>query len=128
MGHDVARKKLQKSAERQRKGYQEKCRSVSFVRGDWVWKVDSVFHAGKLHEKNKGPFLIVSRTGPVTYETQETDGGRKSIVHVDKLYPYVPVDGEELCSWLPELVLFKDATRQSGVSSQDTASAASQVD
>ena len=47
---------------------------------------------------------------------------------MDKLYPYVPEDGEELCSWLPELVLFKDATCQSGVSRQDTASKASQVD
>ena len=68
LGHDVARRKLKQAAERQRKGYQEKCRSVFFNRGDWVWKVDSVFHAGKLHEKNKGPFLVVSRTGPVNYE------------------------------------------------------------
>ena len=33
LGHDVARRKLQKAAERQRKGYQEKCRTVSFKRG-----------------------------------------------------------------------------------------------
>ena len=74
-----------------------------------MWKVDSVFHAGKLHEKNKGPFLIVSRTGPVTFEIQETEGGRKSIIHVDKLYQYVAEDGEVLPSWLPKLLTVADA-------------------
>ena len=127
LGHDVARKKLQKAAERQRKGYQEKCRTVSFKRGDWAWKVDSVFHAGKLHEKNKGPFLIVSQTGPVNYETQEIEGGRKSIVHVDKLYPYVPEDGEVLVSWLPALLTVVEVGCQVEAIPIDTFSKASQA-
>ena len=127
LGHDVARKKLQKAAERQRKGYQEKCRTVSFKRGDWAWKVDSVFHAGKLHEKNKGPFLIVSQTGPVNYETQEIEGGRKSIVHVDKLYPYVPEDGEVLVSWLPALLTVAEVGCQVEAMPTDTFSKASQA-
>ena len=128
LGHDVARRKLKQAAERQKKGYQEKCRSVSFTRGDWVWKVDSVFRVGKLHEKNKGPVLVVSRTGPVNYEIQETDGGRKSILHVDKLYPYVPEDGEDLTSWLPQLHQLLDVSCQCDVSAHDTVSTACQVE
>ena len=70
LGHDVARTQLKQAAARQKKGYQEKCRIVSFVKGDWVWKVDSVYKAGKLHEKNQGPFLVISKPGPVNDEIQ----------------------------------------------------------
>ena len=114
-GHDVARNKLKQAAERQKKGYQEKCRTASFHRGDWVWKVDSVFHAGKLHKKNKGPFLVISKPGPVNYEIQESKHGRTSIVHVDKLYPYSPEVDEVMTSWLKEIPLQSDVSCQCDV-------------
>ena len=59
----------------------------------------------------------MSQTDPVTFETQETEGGRKSIVHVDKLYQYVPEDGEVLHSWLPNLLTVADAGCQVEISS-----------
>ena len=89
--------------------------------------MDSVFY-GKLHEKNKGPFLVVSCTGPVNYEIQEIEGGRKFILHVDKLYPYVPEDDEVLSSWLPLLPQHQDVSCQCDVNAQGTASTACQVD
>ena len=51
---------------------------------------------------NQGPYLILKKTGPVTYKIQEYKGGRKAIVHADKLYRYSQVDGEEIVLWLPE--------------------------
>ena len=70
----------------------------------------------------------MSRTGPVNFEIPETEGGRKSIIHVDKLYQYVPEDGEVLHSWLPKLLTVADAGCQIEISAKDTISKASQVD
>ena len=57
---------------------------------------------GKLHNRNLGPYLILNKTGPVTYEIQASSEGRKSTIHVDKLYPYRPDQDECLISWLPQ--------------------------
>ena len=100
IGHDVAREKLKTSAARQKKNYQERCREVSFKTGDWVWKIDSVLKPGKLHSKNLGPYLIINQSGPVNFEIQESKGSRKSIIHVDKLYPYTQREDEDLVSWI----------------------------
>ena len=69
-GHDVARKILEEAAVHQKRNYQNKCRELTFQRGDFVWKVDPVIRHGKLHQKNEGPFLVLKQTGPVTYMTR----------------------------------------------------------
>ena len=103
LGHDLAREKLKVAAERQKKGYQETCREVSFKRGDWVWKIDPLKRVGKLHVKNLGPYLVIAKTGPVNYQIQENENARLSIVHVDKLYPYTKSDNEVLLPWIAPL-------------------------
>jgi len=104
---------LKTAAARQKKNYQEKCREASFKNGDWVWKVDSALKPGKLRQKNLGPYLIINQTGPVTYTIQQQEGARESTLHVDKLYPYTPMVGEELVSWIPLLPIKVDTACQS---------------
>ena len=58
-------------------------------------------HTGKLHPKNVGPYLVLEKTGPVTYKIQESEGARESIMHVDKLYPFHPEEDQTMVSWLP---------------------------
>ena len=55
-------------------------------------------HTGKLHPKNVGPYLVLEKTGPVTYKIQEAEGARESIMHVDKLYPFPPEEGQVMVS------------------------------
>ena len=123
LGHDVARDKLKIAAARQKKNYQEQCRVANFCKGDWVWKVDSVLRPGKLHNRNLGPYLIINKSGPVTYEIQASSEGRKSTIHVDKLYPYRPEQDESLTSWLPqEPITLEIGTQVSEIPCQSVAS------
>ena len=98
------------------------------MRGDWVWKIDSVYKAGKLHEKNQGPFLVISRPGPVNYEIQQKENGRTSIIHVDKLYPYTPEDGEFLQSWLPVILPLQDGSCQCDIKDTNSMTTGCQTD
>ncbi len=43
---------------------------------------------------------MLAKTGPVTYKIQRHPQAEPDIVHVDKLMPYYPDFGEELCSWI----------------------------
>ena len=98
--HDFARQRLQQSARRQKKAYQEKTREVQFARGDWVWKNQPQLFPGKLYKKNTGPWLILAKMGPVNYKVQKDENSRPKIVHVDKLSRYFPEDDEILVSWI----------------------------
>ncbi len=55
---------------------------------------------GKLHYWNRGPWLVLAKTGPVTYKTQCYAEADPEIVHVNKLVPYQADFGEELQSSL----------------------------
>ncbi len=55
---------------------------------------------GKLRYTNRGPWLVLAKTGPVTYKIQRHPQVEPDIVHVDKLMPYYPDFGEELHSWI----------------------------
>ena len=98
--HAIARKQLDSSALRQKKGYSEKSRDAVFKPGDFVWKVDPVLRPGKLWKKNTGPWLVLKQTGPVDYKIQRSADSPVKVVHVDKLYPYHPEDGEILIIWV----------------------------
>ncbi len=63
----VTRANLKKSAKRQKRGYGEASCTVKFQRGDWVWRVYPSVPGGKLHGKNRGPWLVLAKTGPVTW-------------------------------------------------------------
>ncbi len=97
--HDHARKTLKTSAKRKRRSYGEPNRVVRFQRGEWVWRAYPR-QGGKLRYTNRGPWLVLAKTGPVTYKIQRHPQAEPDIVHVDKLMPYYPDFGEELHSWI----------------------------
>lgn len=99
LAHQVARVNLAKSARRQKKNYCDRSRDTQFYPGDWVWKLDPVLRPGKLHLKNDGPFLVLAVRGPVSYEIQRSAESRIQVVHVDKLYRYIPDPDEVLTPW-----------------------------
>ncbi len=55
---------------------------------------------GKLRYTNRGPWLVLAKTRPVTYKIQRHPQADPEIVHVDKLMPYYPDFGEQLYSWI----------------------------
>ncbi len=97
--HGRARKTLKTSAKCQRRSYGEPNRAVQFQRGEWVWRAYPR-QEGKLRYTNRGPWLVLTKTGPLTYKIQRHPQAEADIVHVDKLMPYYPDFGEELHSWI----------------------------
>ena len=55
---------------------------------------------GKLRYRNRGPWLVLAKTSPVTYQIQLHARAEPEIVHVDKLLPYKADFKEDLHSWL----------------------------
>ena len=100
LSHEFARGRLQVSAKRQKKNYQEHSRDAVFKRGDWVWKVDPQRRYGKLHPKNTGPWLVIARISEVVYKVQRSEAFDPKLVHVDKLSKYYPEIGEQLRNWI----------------------------
>ena len=49
---------------------------------------------------NRGPWLVLAKTEPVTYKIQRHPQAEPDVVHVFKLMPYYPDFGEELHSWI----------------------------
>ncbi len=98
--HAIARANLKKAAKQQKKGYGETSQSAVFRRGDWVWRIYPLVSGGKLRYRNRGPWLVLAKTGPVTYKIQRQARAEPEFVHVDKLLPYQADFEEELHSWL----------------------------
>ncbi len=82
--HSRARKTLKTAVKRQRRGYGEPNRIVRFHRGEWVWRAYPR-QGGKLRYTNRRPWLVLAKTGPVTYKIQRHPQADLEIVHVDKL-------------------------------------------
>ena len=97
--HSRAHKTFKTSAKRQRRGYGEPNRIVRFHCGEWVWRAYPR-QGGKLRYTNRGPWLVLAKTGPVTYKIQRHPQADPKIVHVDKFMPYYPDFGEQLHSWI----------------------------
>ncbi len=55
---------------------------------------------GKLRYTNHGPWLVLAKTGPVTYKIQRHPQADLEIVHVDNLMSYYPDFGDQLHSWI----------------------------
>ena len=79
--------------------YGEPNRIVQFHRGEWAWRAYPR-QGGKLRYTNRGPWLVLAKTGLVTYKIQSHPQADPEIVHVDKLMPYYPDFGEQLYSWI----------------------------
>ncbi len=63
-----------------------------------MWRVYPPVSGGKLRYRNRGPWLVLAKTGPVTYKIHAR--AESEFVHVDKLLPYQADFEEELHSWL----------------------------
>ncbi len=99
LAHSRARKTLKTSARHQCRGYGEPNRIVQFHHGEWVWRAYP-HQGGKLRCTNRGPWLMLAKTGPVTCKIQHHPQADPEIVHVDKLMPYYPDFREQLHSWI----------------------------
>ncbi len=97
--HSRARKTLKISAKCQRRRYGKPNRIVRFHRGEWVWTAYPR-QGGKLRYTNRGPWLVLAKTAPVTYKIQRHPQAEPKIIHVDKLMPYYPDFGERLYRWI----------------------------
>ncbi len=97
--HECVRRMLKTSAKHQRHSYGALNRVVQFHRGEWVWRAYPR-QGGKLRYTNRGPWLVLAKTGPVTDKIQRHPQAEPDIMHVDKLMPYYPDFGEELHSWI----------------------------
>ncbi len=100
--HTLARTNLKKAAKRQKRGYGESSRTVSFQRGDWVWCTYPPVCGGKFRYQKRWPWLVLTKTGPVTYKIQRHAEADPEIIHVDKLLPYQADLGEDLQIWLQD--------------------------
>ncbi len=100
--HTLAQANLKKAAKHQKRGYGESNRPMNFQRGDWVWRTYPPVSGGKLHYRSRGPWLVLAKTGPVTYKIQHHAEVDPEIIHVDKLMPYQADFEEELQSWLQD--------------------------
>ena len=90
---------LRMSVKRQCHGYGDRNWIVRFHRGEWIWRVYS-HQGGKLRYTNRGPWLVIAKTGPVVYKIQHHPQAEPDILHVDKLMPYYLDFREELQSWI----------------------------
>ncbi len=81
----MPRTNLKKAAKRQKKGYDEISGPTTFQWGDWVGHVNPPVSDGKLRYRNRGPWLVLVKTRPFTYEIQCRAGANPEIVHVDRL-------------------------------------------
>ncbi len=97
--HSRVHKKLKTSAKHQHRGYGEPNQIVRFHSREWVWRAHSR-QGGKLRYTNRGPWLVLAKTGPVMYNIQRHSQADPEIVHVDKLMPYYPDFGDRLHSWI----------------------------
>ena len=100
--HQRARENLAESARRQKRTYDQKAEGSRFGVGDFVWLHNTARTKGlspKLQRRWHGPYLIVGKLSDVTYRIQQAQNGKKRVVHVDRMKPYL---GEPLRSWITE--------------------------
>ncbi len=53
-----------------------------------MWHVYPPVSGGKLRYRNRGPWLVLAKMGPVTYKIQRHARAEPEFIHVDKLLPY----------------------------------------
>ena len=94
--YKIARENLEKSAIRQKRGYDVNTKTRSFKRGDWVWVFYPPSDKDKFGRGWKGPYLVVSRLGEVNYRVQKDETSQPITVHVDHIKAYTHEDIPEV--------------------------------
>ncbi len=65
-----------------------------------MWCINPPVSDGNLRYRNRGPWLVLAKTSPITYKIQCHDGAEPEIVHINHLLPNQGDFGEEVHSWL----------------------------
>ena len=102
--YQIARKHLQKNAERRKNTYDIRVRQQQFQVGDWVWYHYPRRYRNKSPKWQKlytGPFLVVRVIQPSNYVLQKSARSKTFVVHADKLKKCL---GDTPQSWLSDQV------------------------
>ena len=102
--YDFVRNRLGKAANRQKTLYDQKAKQRNFEPGSWVLRLYPPLERDKLNPKYTGPYLVLEKTGEVTYRIQRSETSQPVVVHIDQLKQYI-YDGEPPASWLPKASL-----------------------
>jgi hypothetical protein len=97
--HEIARKHLLKTAEKQAELYDAKLSFHKYVAGSLVWYLSGTNQqhiAPKLRVTYEGPFLVTRKINDQIYEMQVNAKGNKKVVHHNRLKPY---EGKNIPRW-----------------------------
>lgn len=89
--HNIARDRLIKAADRQKRRYDLTCKTREYKTGDGVMLRDTRKYKGrspKLQFKWEGPFTVIKVISDVLYQIQEGPKTKSKIVHTNRLKPY----------------------------------------
>lgn len=89
--HEFARAQLLRAGARQKRNYDVRARGRHFPPGELVWVYSPQRKKGrcpKLDSHWVGPCRVLERVGEVVYRVHMTPGGRRVILHRDRLAPY----------------------------------------
>jgi len=90
--HEIARKKLEVSAQRRKAYYDIKANLQSYKTFDKVWFLDETRKEGispKLQPLYSGPYLVLQKINDLNYKIQLNGQGIIKVVNHDKLKPYL---------------------------------------
>ena len=91
LAHEIVRKHLEKSAQKQKSHYDVKCVFHKYKKGDIIWLRNEVSKVGdckKLLPAYVGPFIVSKVYNDRTYKIILNASGKDKVVHHDKMQPY----------------------------------------
>jgi hypothetical protein len=101
--HDLARKHLKTSLEREKQHYDAKSMLHQYQPGDLVWYASEIGQfniAPKLRKSFIGPVCVTKHYNDLTYMIQLNKKGDRKVVHHDKL---LPSKGQNKPNWTKKL-------------------------
>ena len=106
--HELARKHLGRAAEHREANYDLKVHYEPYRVGDLVWVKNEAKEVGvcpKLQPAFVGPYVVCHVIGKVNIEVQVDTGGKRRVLHYDKLKRYTGVNPPKWVSTLANKVV-----------------------
>ena len=91
MAHEIARKHLTSTAQKQKQDYDFKVHLKRYQAGDLVWVLSENTQLNltpKLRRPYEGPYLVLKQINDLIYLIQFNQEGKRQIVHHNRLKPY----------------------------------------
>ena len=105
IGQEMAKKNIEATQISMKSHYDEKTAEPTFQEGDKVLIRDTMKRKGvnpKLQPKYRGPFTLIKRLTPVTFEFDNSHDKRmKNISHVNRMKPYFSIDDRIIRDEIP---------------------------